>query len=170
MFRIDKFLISFTILAIALSLIVQIAAKEPESKLFDTGKLIEDVRVLSADDGESRSLKRPSISKAREYIKKRFTDAGLKPTEQEFDIRIRGQETPAKGINYIATIARKKKAAKHIVITAHYDHLGLHNGEVFNGSDDNASVTAALFAIAAYFTKHQPKHPLIVRDALSNET
>jgi len=111
---------------------------------------------------EGRSLTLPSISKARDYVKKRFTEIGLKPIEQQFDVRVGGQADPLKGINYIATIAGKTKAAKYIVITAHYDHLGgVRNGEVFNGADDNASGTAALFAIASYFKKHQPEHSLI---------
>ena len=34
------------------------------------------------------------------------------------------------------------------VVTAHYDHLGVRNGQVFNGADDNASGVAALLAVA----------------------
>jgi Zn-dependent M28 family amino/carboxypeptidase len=47
------------------------------------------------------------------------------------------------------------------VISAHYDHLGVRNGVVFNGSDDNASGTAALFSIAAYFKAHPPDNSLL---------
>lgn len=160
--RFNKALNYFAVLTVTLSAVSQTAAKEPESKLFDAGKLIEDVRVLSADDMEGRSPDRPSITKAREYIKKRFAEVGVQATEQAFDVRMRGQETAAKGINYVATIKGKKKADKYIVITAHYDHLGVRNGEIFNGADDNASGTAALFAIASYFKKHQPDHSLIL--------
>jgi hypothetical protein len=28
----------------------------------------------------------------------------------------------------------------YIVVTAHFDHLGVIKGQVFNGADDNASV------------------------------
>jgi Zn-dependent M28 family amino/carboxypeptidase len=161
MFRFNKALITAGIFAIVSAVFAQSAAKAPESKLFEAGKLIEDVRTLSADDMEGRSLERPSISKARDHITKRFVDVGLKPIGQAFPVRVRGQETPAKGINFIATIEGKKKADKFIVITAHYDHLGVRNGQIFNGADDNASGTAALFAIASYFKKNQPEHSLI---------
>ena len=110
---------------------------------------------------EGRSTDRLSIGKAREYIKKRFVEVGLTPTDQTFDVRVRGQETPAKGVNFVATIRGKSKASKYIVVTAHYDHLGVRSGEVFNGADDNASGTAALFAIASNFKKDQPEHSLI---------
>jgi Zn-dependent M28 family amino/carboxypeptidase len=163
MLRINKALLAIAIFVAAATAFAQTAAKAPESKLFDAGKLIEDIRTLSADDMEGRSADRPSIAKAREYIKKRFVEAGLKPIgaayEQEFDIR--GREQAVKGVNFVGLIDGKAKAGKHIVITAHYDHLGIRNGQVFNGADDNASGTAALFAIASYFKKHQPEHSLI---------
>tara|TARA_Y100001934_G_C12344265_1_gene771918 strand:- start:633 stop:2360 length:1728 start_codon:yes stop_codon:yes gene_type:complete len=38
-----------------------------------------------------------------------------------------------------------------IVITAHYDHIGIIDGKVHNGADDNASGTAGLLEIAATF-------------------
>ncbi len=153
------------IFALVSTAFAQSPAKAPESKLFDAGKLIEDVRALSADDMEGRSPERPSMAKARAYVKRRFTEAGLKPIgtafEQEFEIRGRGESGAIKGVNYVGLIAGKKNAGKYIVITAHYDHLGVRNGEVFNGADDNASGTAALFAIASYFAKNQPDHSLI---------
>lgn len=160
--RITRALFSLIFVAAFASIATaQSVAKAPESKLFDAGNLIEDVRVLSADDMEGRRTEQPGIAKARNYIKNRFAEVGLKVTEQEFEVRGRGLQTPAKGINYIATIHGKTKASKYIVITAHYDHLGVRNGEIFNGADDNASGTSALFAIASYFKKHQPEHSLI---------
>ena len=52
-----------------------------------------------------------------------------------------------------------------IVVTAHYDHLGVGaDGEIYNGADDNASGVATLFAIADHFTRKKtpPKHSLIL--------
>jgi Zn-dependent M28 family amino/carboxypeptidase len=36
----------------------------------------------------------------------------------------------------------------YIVVTAHLDHLGVRNGDVFNGADDNASGSAAVLEVA----------------------
>jgi Zn-dependent M28 family amino/carboxypeptidase len=47
------------------------------------------------------------------------------------------------------------------VISAHYDHLGIRNGEVFNGADDNASGSAALLALARYFRVNRPRHSIL---------
>ncbi len=38
-----------------------------------------------------------------------------------------------------------------LIITAHYDHIGMHDGEVFNGADDDGSGTSAIMEIAQAF-------------------
>ena len=40
-----------------------------------------------------------------------------------------------------------------IVVTAHYDHLGIHDGIVFNGADDDGSGTVAVMQIAKAFAE-----------------
>lgn len=139
---------------------------KPASKYFDAVKLLDDVRQLSSDDMEGRSADRPSMQKARDLVERRFKESGVQPIggsyKQEFQIN-RRNAAPLKGINFVGKIEGKdrKKRGKYIVITAHYDHVGVSDGEIYNGADDNASGTAALFAIAAYFKKNQPQHSLI---------
>lgn len=152
------------LLVLAVAAISQ-AGPGPSSKLFDAVQLIRDIQTLSADDMEGRSADRPSMAKAREFVEKRFRESGIEPIgatyKQEFDLRQRGNSVPVKGVNFVGQIKGKKQAEKYIVITAHYDHDGIKNGEVYNGADDNASGAAALFAIASYFKKHKPDHSLI---------
>ena len=38
-----------------------------------------------------------------------------------------------------------------ILITAHYDHLGVRNGQVYPGANDNASGTVAVMELARLF-------------------
>lgn len=40
-----------------------------------------------------------------------------------------------------------------IVITAHYDHIGIDNGVVYNGADDDGTGTTSLMSLAAAFMK-----------------
>ena len=40
-----------------------------------------------------------------------------------------------------------------LVITSHYDHLGIKNGEIYNGADDDGSGTVAVMDIAEAFVK-----------------
>ena len=51
---------------------------------------------------------------------------------------------------------------KAMVVSAHYDHLGVRNGEIYNGADDNASGVAGLLAVAEAFKAHPPKHDVIL--------
>lgn len=60
--------------------------------------------------------------------------------------------------NVIAYIPSKKKCAKTIVFTAHYDHLGRMGADTyFPGGNDNASGTAMLISMANYFKSHPSK-------------
>ena len=140
------------------------ADEGPRSKKFDAVQLLKDVEYLASDELEGRSADRPSIDKAREYIEKRFRESGIQPMGESFRhelaITRRGAE-PMAGMNFVGMIKGKLSPAKYIVITAHYDHVGIRNGEIYNGADDNASGTAALFAVASYFQKHKPRHSLI---------
>ncbi|WP_051538454.1 M28 family peptidase [Prolixibacter bellariivorans] len=49
--------------------------------------------------------------------------------------------------NVLGRIEGKEKN-KFIIIGAHYDHLGTHNGYIWNGADDNASGVSAVLNIA----------------------
>lgn len=138
---------------------------KPKSKYFDAGQLLRDAEYLASDELEGRSADLTSMLNARVYVEKRFKEAGIKPIvnsyKQEFQITERGSDKKIPGVNFVGEIKGKKQADKYIVITAHYDHEGIRNGEIYNGADDNASGTAALFAIAKYFSKKKPDHSLI---------
>jgi len=93
--------------------------------------------------------------KARALIARRFRQSGALPFGASYEQNFQT------GVNVVARIDGKLQPRRYIVISAHYDHLGVRNGRVFNGADDNASGTAALFAIAEYFSKRQPDNSLI---------
>src|SRR5829696_3187452 len=133
-----------------------------ESKLIDSKVLLVDVERLSADDMEGRSPELPSIQKARDYVNERFRQSGLVPFgnsfRQEFSIKRRKQADTLPGVNFVGYIKGTKFPEKYIIISAHYDHLGIRNGKIYNGADDNASGTAALFAMAKAFKHSPPDH------------
>ena len=52
------------------------------------------------------------------------------------------------GENLCAFVRGSDLAQEVILVSAHYDHLGVREGEVFNGADDNASGSAGLLALA----------------------
>ena len=136
-----------------------------KGEVINAALLLKDVEILSADDMEGRSMTRPAMQKARDYVLKRFRESGLTPMgtsfEQEFQLQNRTKTETYKAVNYVGAIKGKKTPDKYIIITAHYDHLGIQNNEIYNGADDDASGTAALFAIAKAFERDHPNHSII---------
>lgn len=147
------------------SAVGQKASVELNSNLFDAALLLRDIETLSSDAMEGRSAALPSMKITRDYVKRRFSESGLKQLgahfEQTFEIKRRGGTGTLEGINYVGVIGGSKSPDRYIVITAHYDHVGVRDGKIYNGADDNASGTAALFALASHFKKNRPDHSLI---------
>ena len=137
------------------------------SKVIDAPQLLRDLQTLSADDMEGRRVGTPGGAKARAYVVQRFKDSGIQPFgdgfERPFVISGGGRTggMDLNGVNVVGRIEGTRVRDRYIVISAHYDHIGVRNGEVANGADDNASGTAALFALAKYFTAHRPANSLI---------
>src|SRR5829696_2826807 len=142
--------------------LAQSALKARSESLVEAPALLADVERLSADDMEGRSPDLPSIQKARDYVDERFRQSGLIPFgnsfRQEFSIKRLKQADTLPGVNFVGYIKGTKFPEKYIVVSAHYDHLGIRNGKIYNGADDDASGTAALFAMAKAFKHSPPDH------------
>ncbi|MEJ7862804.1 MAG: M28 family peptidase, partial [Pyrinomonadaceae bacterium] len=130
------------------------STKAPTSHVINAEKLLRDVEVLAADDMQGRGIGTVGGAKAREYVVKRFKEVGLESFAgsylQPFEFTFRNNEK-ANGVNVIGYIKGKKNKDQYIVVTAHYDHVGIQKNEIYNGADDDASGTSALFALAEYF-------------------
>ncbi len=133
-------------------------------QLFDETALIENLKFLASDSLEGRRTGTPGNSKARKYIKEQFKKLKLESLghsnyEMPFQFSVRGEER--NGVNLIGVLKGKAESQKVLVISAHYDHVGIRDGKIYNGADDNASGVSALFALAEYFQKNRPVHTLI---------
>jgi Zn-dependent M28 family amino/carboxypeptidase len=149
-------------LGFALALLLQ--GVLPTSSLFDAGKTLKDVEILSADDMAGRRTGTPGIVKARDYIVGRFQEAGIKPFGASY------LQTFSGGVNVVGWIEGARRTGRYIVVTAHYDHIGTRNGSIFNGADDNASGVAGMIAAASYFSKNPPQNSLIFAALDAEET
>ena len=49
------------------------------------------------------------------------------PTRAEFPLGRQGREAPGLGVNVIGRIDRRRQPARHIVVSAHYDHVGVQS-------------------------------------------
>lgn len=60
---------------------------------------------------------------------------------------------PASSENVLGYMEGTDKKDELLVVTAHYDHIGITNGEVNNGADDDGSGTVTVLEIAEAFAK-----------------
>ena len=127
-------------------------------------QLLKDVKELSSDAYQGRKTGTKGGEMAKNYIKKRFKSIGLTAFktlpgyEQEFNFTDSKKNTLT-GKNLVGYIQGKTNDI--IVISAHYDHLGVINNDIYNGADDNASGIAGLLNIAAFYAKAKPNNTLI---------
>jgi len=129
-----------------------------QSRLVDAPSLVNDLRQLSSDEMAGRRVGTPGGARARAYLMDRFLAVGLLPFSGAFEKPFGGAVA---GVNLIGQIPGHSRPDQFIVISAHYDHIGVRNGQTFNGANDNASGAAALPALAAYFLAHRPATSLI---------
>jgi len=125
----------------------------------DAERLMADLRALSAPDMEGRLAGSPGGRRARAYILGRFREIGLQPVagsyERTFPLDGGGQSQsrePAVGANVMGMIPGRAGAARLVIVGAHYDHVGVRNGQLYPGADDNASGVAAMLAVAGALT------------------
>ena len=129
----------------------------------DKDQLLNHLQILSADAMEGRGFGTTGGKKATEYMEKQFRQLGLKPVfdgtyVQPFIGKYKEQEL--NGYNVVGAIPGKSD--KIILVTAHFDHLGIKEGVIYNGADDNASGAAALFSIGEYFLKNKPEYTILL--------
>lgn len=139
---------------------------EVKSQLFDADALLDRVRFLSLDSLEGRRTGEKGGLIARDYVVSQFKKNGISPLlseyTQPFSFEGRRDKKTYEGANVLGLIKGTEHPEKHIVISAHYDHVGVNNGEIYNGADDDASGTSAIIAIAEYLKNNPPKHSVII--------
>jgi Peptidase family M28 len=131
----------------------------------ETTRLMARLSALSADSMEGRRAGTPGSRRARRWIVSQLAAIGAAPLAATFEQPI---TLPARagadtlGANIIARIPGTRSGGPAIIVSAHYDHLGVRDGVVFNGADDDASGCVALLAIAERLVKERPAHDVIL--------
>ena len=148
------------------------------TSVVDGATVLADLRALADPAMEGRAAGTPGGARARAYLLQRFRALGLAPAtaggyEQEFTFTPRQRRAfwqkapadaakPLQGVNLVARIPGTADPSRHILVSAHYDHLGVRGGKTYHGADDNASGVAALLAVAAHFQAHPPRHSVLI--------
>lgn len=135
-----------------------------EKLSFSADDLLNRVKYLSLDSLEGRETGTKGGIMARDYVVSQFEKLNIQPLSSDFKqlFTFKSRSKTFEAANVLGLIKGNENPEKYIVISAHYDHVGIHDGEIYNGADDDASGTSALFAFAEYFKKYPPKHSVIL--------
>lgn len=139
----------------------------------DSAGMLRDLYRLADDSMRGRRVGTTGGAKARDFIASRFDALGLDRVGpgriQPFSRMAPGGAI--NGFNVAGVIRGTTFPDRYIVVSAHFDHIGAVEpgspcrpagaDSICNGADDNASGTAALLALAAYFTRKPPTHSLL---------
>ena len=89
---------------------------------------------------------------------------GKSLTKMRIELRIEVETRPEITRSVLGLVEGSDPDLKHeyIVVCAHHDHLGVRNGEVMAGADDNGSGTVALIEIAQALLADRPKRSVII--------
>lgn len=125
--------------------------------------LAKHLFIYAGDEFEGRNTGEPGQKKAAEYLKNFYVQQGIasplggddyfQPVPAEF-LNARKRRVPLKASeNVVAFIKGSEKPDEIVVISAHLDHEGIKNGQIYNGADDDGSGTVAILEIAEAFQK-----------------
>ncbi|MCD6543972.1 MAG: M28 family peptidase, partial [Flavobacteriaceae bacterium] len=142
--------------------------------------LKEHLYVLASDILEGRKTGEKGQKMAANYITAYYKNLGLKAPKGHDDYM---QKIPKEFFNgaskddsenIVAYIKGSEKPDEFVVISAHYDHLGMKGKEVYNGADDNGSGSSAVLEIAQAFQKaknngHGPKRSILFMNLTGEE-
>ena len=158
--------INFTNEAQKVSVIQPREALATLKPVFSEKRIMASVKYLASDELKGRGLGTPELDKAADYIAQKFKDAGLVPINNSYFQKFT-HKFADKGMlnltNVIGIIPGNDLNIKDepVIISAHYDHLGLgwpdvrkgNEGKIHYGADDNASGVAILIELAQSMAK-----------------
>ena len=119
-------------------------------------KLVEKhLLTLSDDFMEGRRAGSKGIELAAKYIESEFERIGLTKFDTLSSFRQNFTAREMSLYNIIGVLKGKSKVNEYVIISAHYDHLGVKTGNdedlIFNGANDNASGVTAVLGLAEHY-------------------
>ena len=108
---------------------------------------------LAHDMNHGRATGTRDAARVARYIETHFRQYGLEPfCEGSFyQPFLADSASGTVGRNVIGFVPSAVPSDEYVLITAHYDHLGVLDGNIYNGADDNASGVTVLLNLADMF-------------------
>lgn len=161
----------------ALAALGQVHTSDTYRYLLSSKGVMEHLEHLTSEDVAGRGAGTSQARKAAEYITACLERYGVRPfrsvsffqpftlpagkgagasyTQQYRQVTGGGSSAAGekKGHNVVGYLPSGRKNAPYVIVGAHFDHLGIIDGKVYPGADDNASGVAALLELARMFGK-----------------
>ena len=161
-------------------------AEVPPTKYINTitpADLKTHLYIVASDEMEGRETGSLGQKKAGNYLINQYKSNKISFPKGATDyyqripaayLNAKKNENLPDSENIWAYIEGSEKPNEVIVISAHYDHVGVKNGEVYNGADDDGSGTVALLEIAQAFQiakneGHGPKRSVLILHVTGEE-
>ena len=137
--------------------------------VIDQSALMTDMQTLASAPYAGRLTGTPGNRLAQQYLTQRFQQIGLAPFGASYAMPLSFTHTDAKGaatqypsaLNLVGHIKGTLHPERVMLVSAHYDHLGVRDGVTYFGADDNASGVGAMLAIATWFRANPPQNTIV---------
>ena len=108
---------------------------------------------LAHDMNHGRATGTRDAARVARYIETHFRQYGLEPfcAGSFYQPVLADSASGTVGRNVIGIVPSAVPSDEYVLITAHYDHLGVLDGNIYNGADDNASGVTVLLNLADMF-------------------
>ena len=155
----------FTILTISCtSQKISVSQVDPTKYMntITSDELKKHLYIVASDEMEGRETGSAGQKKAGVYLINQYKKDGISFPAAASDfyqkvpaafLNAKRNENLPDSENIWAYIEGSEKPNEVLVISAHYDHVGMKNGNIYNGADDDGSGTVALLEIAQAFQK-----------------
>ncbi|MFN4028345.1 MAG: M28 family peptidase [Flavobacterium sp.] len=149
----------------------------------NTESLRTNLTFIASDETEGRETGSEGQKKAGKFIIDFYKKNGIsypKGADNYYQkvpaafLNAKRNENLPDSENIWAFIEGSEKPDEIVVLSAHYDHVGIKDGEVYNGADDDGSGTVALMEMAAAFQKAKnegngPKRSILILHVTGEE-
>ncbi|GGE11720.1 M28 family metallopeptidase [Psychroflexus salis] len=151
----------------------------PYAESIQINELQEYLFEISSDAYQGRDTGEEGQKKAAQFLKNYYVENGIAPGNansyfQEIPSSFFNERFPDSE-NVLAFIEGSEKPEEIVVLTAHYDHVGVdEDGNIYNGADDDGSGTVALMEMAEAFqlAKNEgngPKRSILILHVTAEE-
>ena len=141
------------------------------------------LNIVASDEMEGRETGSSGQKKAGRYLISQYEKNGVSFPKGAKDyyqavpaayLNAQYNENLPDSENIWAFIEGSEHPEEIVVVSAHYDHVGMKNGEIYNGADDDGSGTVALLEIAQAFQQaknegHGPKRSILILHVTGEE-